>query len=110
VLVVLICVFAATDLKAQSMPMIRTVDPYSVKVGAEVVASGDNLGKEVVAEVYVGAGGKNTRVEVTSQTEKEIKFKIPNVKPGAYRVLVLTKGAEPTIIEEPVKLMVEGQS
>jgi hypothetical protein len=99
--------FAAGDLKSQAMPMMRTVEPYNAKVGIEVVVSGDNLGKEFVAEVYLGAGGKNTKVEVTSQSEKELKFKVPTVKPGPYRILVLTKGAEPTMIEEPVRLLVE---
>ncbi len=107
VLLVLLFAFAAGDLKSQSMPMMRTVEPYTAKAGMEVVASGDNLGKETVAEVYVGADGKNTKVEVTSQAEKELKFKVPNVKPGPYRVLVLTKGAEPMMIEEPVRLVVE---
>ena len=99
--------FGSAGLKAQSMPMMRTVEPYNAKVGVEVVVTGDNLGKEIVAEVYVGVSGKNTKVEVTSQAEKEIKFKVPNVKPGPYRILVLTKGADPTIIEEPVRLVVE---
>jgi hypothetical protein len=100
-------VLAAADLKAQSMPMVRTVEPYSVKAGAEVLATGDNLGKEIVAEVYLGAGGQNVKVEVTSQADKELKFKVPSLKAGPYKVFVLTKGAEPAIIEEPVRLVVE---
>jgi hypothetical protein len=89
------------------MPMMRTVDPYSAKIGAEVLVSGENLGNNLVAEVYVGVDGKNTKVDVISQTDKELKFKVPKVKAGPYRVLVLTKGAEPTIIEEPVRLVIE---
>jgi hypothetical protein len=103
----LVFVVAAAELNAQSLPMMRSVEPYTVKVGAEVVASGENLDSSIVAEVYIGVNGKNTKVEVTSQTEKEVKFKVPKVGAGAYRVLVLTKGSEPTIIEEPVKLVVE---
>jgi hypothetical protein len=105
----LVVAFAVTapDLKGQSMPMMRTVEPYSAKVGAEVVVSGENLGKEMIAEVYLGSGGKNTKVEVTSQADKELKFKVPDTKPGPYRVVVLTKGAEPAMIEEPVRLVVE---
>ena len=99
--------FVAGDLKSQAMPMMRTVEPYNAKVGVEVVVSGDNLGKEFVAEVYLGAGGKNTKVEVTSQSEKELKFKVPTVKAGPYRILVLTKGVQPTMIEEPVRFLVE---
>jgi hypothetical protein len=103
----LVLLLAAADLKPQAMPMMRSVDPYTVKVGAEVLAAGENLGSNTVAEVYIGVNGKNTKVEVISQTEKEVKFKVPKVGAGSYRVLVLTKGAEPVIIEEPVKLVVE---
>ena len=105
--VLLVFVFAAAQLWPQALPMMRTVEPYSVKAGAEVVASGDNLGSAVVAEVYLGVDGKNTKVEVITQSDKEVKFRIPKLKAGPYRVLVLTKGADPTIIEEPVRLVVE---
>jgi hypothetical protein len=36
-----------------------------------------------------------------------VKFKVPNVKPGPYKLLVLMKSADPTFIEEPVRLVVE---
>ncbi len=107
VLLVVAFAFSAPDLRGESMPMMRTVEPYSAKVGAEVVVSGDNLGKEIVAEVYLGAGGQNTKVEVISQAEKELKFKVPTMKPGPYRVVVLTKGADPAMIEEPVRVVIE---
>jgi hypothetical protein len=107
VLLVFVFAFAAVELRSQNMPMMRTVDPYNAKVGAEVLVSGDNLGDKFVAEVYVGAEGKNTKVDVISQTDKELKFRVPKVKSGPYRVLVLTKGVEPAMIEEPVRLVVE---
>jgi hypothetical protein len=105
--VMLALVAFVVEAAAQSLPMMRTLDPYSAKAGAEVVVTGDNLGKEAIAEVFIRADGKDTKVELTSQAEKEVKFKVPNVKPGPYRVVVLTKGAEPTMVEEPVRLVVE---
>jgi hypothetical protein len=105
-MLVLAMAFAASA-SAQSLPMMRTLDPYSAKAGAEIVVTGDNLGKEAVAEVFIRAEGKDTKVEVTSQAEKEVKFKVPNVKPGPYRVVVLTKSSDPTLVEEPVRLVVE---
>ena len=101
--------FAAVDPKAEPMPtpLMRTVEPYTAKVGMEVLVSGDNLGKNLVAEVYLMANNKNTKVVVTSQTDKEIKFTVPAVKPGPYKVVVLLKSADPTLIEEPVRLVVE---
>lgn len=101
--------FAAVDPKAEPMPtpLMRTVDPYTAKVGTEVSVAGDNLGKNLVAEVYLMVDNKNTKVELTSQTDKEIKFKVPKVKPGSYKIVVLLKSADPTLIEEPVRLVVE---
>lgn len=101
--------FAAVDPKSEPMPtpLMRTVEPYPAKVGTEVVIAGDNLGANIVAEVFISLEGKNTKVVLTSQTEKELKFVVPNVKPESYRVLVLLKSVDPTIIEEPVRLVIE---
>lgn len=101
--------FAAVDPKSEPMPtpLMRTVEPYTAKVGAEVLVVGDNLGKNIVAEVYLMANNKNFKVEVISQAEKELKFKVPVVKPGPYKVVVLLKSSDPTLIEEPVRLVVE---
>jgi hypothetical protein len=100
---------AAVDPKEPTpTPLMRTVDPYSTKAGAEVTISGDNLDKKVVAEVYMSLNGKNTKVEVTSQADKELKFKVPaTAKPGSYRIVVLIRSVDPVLIEEPVRLVIE---
>jgi hypothetical protein len=108
-LLVSILAQAAVDPKSEPMPtpLMRVVEPYTAKVGMEVVVSGDNLSKNLIAEVYLTANNQNFKVEVLSQTDTELKFKVPQVKPGSYRILVLLRSADPTIIEEPVKLVVE---
>jgi hypothetical protein len=100
---------AAIDPKAEPAPtpLMRTVDPMNTKVGAEVLVTGDNLGTNCIAEVFLTAANQNFKVEVTSQTEKELKFKVPQVKAGAYKLLVLTKSVEPVLIEEPVRVVIE---
>jgi hypothetical protein len=109
VLLLSVFAFAAVDPKAEPMPtpLMRTVEPYTAKVGTEVLVSGDNLGKNLIAEVFLTANNKNFKVEVTSQTDKEVRFKVPSVKPGPYKILVLLRSADPTFIEEPVRLVVE---
>lgn len=106
-----LCVFTvvAADPKTESAPtpLMRTVDPYTAKVGAEVTVAGDNLGKSRVAEVYLTANKTNFKVEVLSQTDTELKFRVPSVKPGGYRITVLMKSAEPIFIEEPVRVVIE---
>ena len=101
--------FGAVDTKSEPTPtpLMRTVDPYTVKVGAEVTVAGDNLGKNLIAEVFLSANNKNIKVDVTEQSDKEVKFKVPTVKPGSYRIVVLLKSVEPVFIEEPVRVVVE---
>src|SRR5438128_1622036 len=83
----------AVDPKNEPMPtpLMRTVDPGTAKVGTEVVVAGDNLGKQIVGEVYLTANGENFEVQVTSQSDKELRFKVPTVKAGSYRILVMMK-------------------
>jgi hypothetical protein len=107
---VLLPFVAAVDPNERPMPtpLMRVVEPATVRAGNEVVATGDNLGKAVVAEVYLTANNVNTKVEVLAQADNEIRFRVPaGQKPGAYRVTVLMRSAEPVLIEEPVRLVVE---
>ena len=101
---------AAVDPNRQPLPtpLMRTVDPYMAKAGVEVTVTGNNLGKALVAEVSLTAGKASYKVEILSQTDTELKFKVPaGVKAGSYRLTVLLRSAEPTLIEEPVKIVIE---
>jgi hypothetical protein len=89
-------------------PLMRIVEPSVAKIGMEITVTGQNLGKECVAEVYMTQGKASYKVEVIEQTQTELKFKVPaNVPPAAYRLTVLMKGAVPLLIEEPVRLIIE---
>ena len=89
-------------------PLMRVVEPYKVKAGAEVVVTGDNLSKKYVADVFLQIRGANTKVEVLEQSDTTLKFRVPEtVKPGSYRIIVLLTTVEPVLIEEPVKLIIE---
>jgi hypothetical protein len=95
---------------AQPMPtpLMRVVEPGTAKVGDEVLVTGDNLGKQYVAEIFLTAGKESHKVEVLSQEDKAVKIKVPaGVKAGAYRITVLIKSADPMLIEEPVRLVIE---
>jgi hypothetical protein len=100
---------AAVDPNRQPLPtpLMRTVEPYTAKVGDEITVKGDNLGKNLVAEVTLTAGKAAYKVDLTAQSDTEIKFNVPAaVKPGAYRITVLLNSPDPTLIEEPVKLVI----
>jgi len=101
-------VVAAVFLFAQGMAKILTVEPMTAKVGVEVTASGENLAKPSVEKLYLTDGKNDMELKMTAQAPGEIKFTVPEgIKPGSYRLMVLTGGDNPHYIEEPVKLTVE---
>jgi len=92
----------------QAMPRMTSVDPQNGKKGDVIAVTGENLGKDLVAKVYLTDGKNDTPVEVTEQTATLIKFRIP-VKAAAGRLalMVLTNEKVPKLIEQPVKVTIE---
>lgn len=104
----LVFVPAVTARDPQPTPLMRVVEPATAKAGDEVTVTGDNLGKDLVIEVYLTDRTNKTKVSVVSQTNTEIKFKVPaSLKPGKYWLMVLANMAEPLLIEEPARLIIE---
>jgi len=106
---VLFALAASTVVLAQtSMPQMQAVDPASAKAGDVVTVTGENLDQTMVAALYLTNGKDDFKVEITGQTATEIKFKIPAaVKTGRLALMVLTKGKDARLIEEPVKVLIE---
>ena len=100
---------ASSRLFAQSaMPQMQAVEPASGKSGDVLTVTGDNLDQDIVAALYLTNGKDDVKVEITEQTATTIKFKIPtSAKSGRLALMVLTKGKEPKLIEEPVKVLIE---
>jgi hypothetical protein len=90
----------------QALPRCATLEPDTGKVGDDVSVKGENLDKKSVADLFLTDGAKDTKVSVSEQTETEIKFKVPQVKPGRYHLAILTAN-KANIIEQPVVLTVE---
>ncbi len=90
-------------------PIIKFVQPETAKAGDEITVTGTSLDKTAVAQVYLTQGDKTIRVKVTSQTDTEVKFNVPeSVKAGRFGIMVLTTGGEEArYIDEPVFLSVE---
>lgn len=109
VLAVLIALAAPAVLAAQAtLPQMQSVDPASAKAGDVVTVTGENLDQNIVAALYLTNGKEDFKAEITQQTSTSIKFKIPSVvKTGRLALMVLTKGKEPKLIEEPVKVLIE---
>lgn len=87
---------------------ITSVDPMSGRVGDMIGAVGEGVDATNVEELYLTDGTNDIKVQMLEQTDKLIKFKIPaSVKPGRYSLMIKTKGAQPKLLEQPVKLTVE---
>jgi hypothetical protein len=108
-LLMILAVAAPPLLFAQeTIPRFTTVDPSSGKSGDVITVTGENCGKALIAELYLTDGKNDTKVVMSEQADTSIKFKLPaGVKPGSYKLMILTKGKEPKLIEQPVRVTVE---
>ena len=99
---------AAVDQPVRPTPMVRTVQPSPAKAGDLLVASGQYLGKENVAEVYLTSGDNIFKAEIKSQSDASIAVTVPTgLKPGKFGFMVLVKADIPRYIDEPVFVMIE---
>jgi hypothetical protein len=107
--VLLIVFIASICLHAQSaMPQMKTVEPGNGKAGDVLTVTGENLDEANVAKVYLTDGKTDIEVAVEGQEATTLKFKIPaSAKPGRLALMILTKGKEPKLIEQPVKVTIE---
>jgi hypothetical protein len=106
----LAAIAAPTPLTAQeAIPRITTVEPTSGKVGTDIVVTGENLGKATVAELYLTDGKNDIKLVIMEHTDTTMKSKIPAkaVTGERYKLMILTKGKEPKLIEQPVRFEVE---
>src|SRR5712692_8600014 len=88
---------------------ITSVDPLTAKAGDVVSANGEGMDPANVDQLYLTNGTDDIKVEMTEQTDKLIKFKVPTgVKAGRWALMVHVKsGNGPKLIEQPVKVTVE---
>ena len=93
----------------EAIPRCATVEPMSGKVGTDITVTGENLGKASVAELYLTDGKNDIKLVLADQTDTTLKTKIPaGAKVGErYKLMILTKGKEPKLIEQPVRFEVE---
>jgi hypothetical protein len=103
--VTLLCIAVALY-AFQALPRCTSVDPDTAKVGDVISVKGENLDKKNSADVYLTDGSKDTKAAISEQSETEIKFKVPQIKPGRYHLAILTAN-KASIIEQPVVLTIE---
>ena len=97
-----------TESNPAPTPVMRTVNPETVKAGEVAVVSGDYLDKSRVAELFLTDGKADVKVEIVEQQKTELKFRVPaKTQSGRYNLLVLMVATEPMLIEEPARIRVE---
>src|ERR1700681_1311887 len=97
-LIACVCVgmLLAADTKT---PRVTAVEPDTGKVGEVATAKGENLDKDVVADLYLTDGKNDVKVVMTERAADSIKFKVPQIKAGRYRLMT---GSKTSMIEQPV--------
>ncbi len=106
---ILCALLAAGIAYAQSpMPRMTGVEPGNGKIGDVLTVAGENLDKAQVEQLFLTDGKNDLKVEMTEQSPTSIKFKVPAAaKPGRFALMLLTKGKEPKLIEQPVKVTID---
>jgi hypothetical protein len=90
----------------QVLPRCTSLEPDTGKVGDVISLKGENLGKKNSGDVFLTDGSKDIKVTISDQSDTEIKFKVPQIKPGRYHVAILTAN-KASIIDQPVVLTIE---
>jgi hypothetical protein len=90
----------------QNFSRVASVEPDTGKVGDEAVAKGENLAKSKIGELYLTDGKNDVKAAITEQSDTEIKFKIPKIEAGRYRLMLVTAKKD-SMIEQPVVITVE---
>lgn len=87
---------------------IAGIDRESAKTGETLSATGEDIGKKSVDELYLTDGTNDFKVAIVEQNDGAIKFKVPDkVKAGRYSLMIKTAGANPRLLEQPVKVNIE---
>ncbi|MGE5568240.1 MAG: IPT/TIG domain-containing protein [Rhodospirillales bacterium] len=86
----------------------KAVEPANAKAGDVLTVTGENLDQANVAKVFLTDGKNDVEVVIQGQEATALKFKVPeSVKPGRLALMILTKGKEPKLIEQPVKVQID---
>jgi hypothetical protein len=89
-------------------PRLTAVEPATAKTGDVLTATGENLDKPNLVDLFLTDGTKDYKVAISEQSGTAIKFKVPaNVPAGRFALMVLTGGKEPKLMEQPVKVTIE---
>ena len=108
-LVTAVATAAADDKERPSgVPQMNSVSPEQGKAGDVITVQGDYLDRSRLKQLFLTNRAGDLPVEIVEQAEKFVKFKVPaKAAPGRYSLTVLMGGPEPTLLDQPVWLVVK---
>jgi hypothetical protein len=93
---------------AEEAPQVNGMSPKTAKPGEVIEITGLSLGANKIDEVYLTDHKFDMRVKVVEQKSGIIRFRVPPfAKPGRMQLLLLTKGENPLLLEQPAFLVIE---
>ncbi len=95
----------AAPLRSQEARVV-SVDPATAKVGDVVTITGDGIDKGTVDTLYLTDGKTDIQVDMTEQSAKTIKFKVPE-QAKSHRWAIMVHTTKNQLIEEPVRVQIE---
>jgi len=89
--VALLALFVVPLIFAQNAAKVTALEPASGKVNDDVTVTGENLGKDSVAAVFLSDAQDDFKATVVEQAEQKLLIKVPQVKAGAYNLAIQVK-------------------
>ena len=98
-LVFLACLVGVSSLIGATR--LTSVEPTLASPGSSLVATGTDLAG--VEFLFLTVDTTDIKVEITSKTAEEIRFKLPaDVPHGQYRLMIQTGGDVPALMVQPI--------
>ena len=88
----------------QGGPRVTGVEPSAGRVDSNVTVTGENLGSDTVADVYLSDEMTDFKATVVEQAADRIVVKVPQVMPGGYNISIHVGN---NIFIQPVRFTVE---
>jgi hypothetical protein len=89
--IALLALFLVPMVIAQNPTKVTALDPATGKVNDDVTLTGENLGKESVAAVFLSDAQDDFKATLVEQAEQKILMKVPQVKAGSYNLSIQIK-------------------
>jgi hypothetical protein len=92
-------------------PQMTTISAKAAKPGDVIEITGVGLDPAKVDEIYLTDHKFDMKVKVLEQKSTTLKLRVPPfAKAGRMQLLLLTKGDDPKLLEQPLYLLIEDPS